>query len=330
MRNINSTENFITYSKEKYGNDKFKYDQCNYINMRTNVILSCNLNHTFKIIPTNHLSSNSKGGCKECKIINKRYNQETFIKRANELHNNKYNYSLCKFISLKENIEIICKIHGNFIQKAFNHLYGKTGCPKCGKLQSEQSRMLKNNEIIEKINYVNNKCHNNAYKYGSTFRENNILWLEIICNKHGKHIQRFHNHMKGHGCPKCVATCSNVQIQWLEYRKIRDGFIQHSNNLGEYIIPNTKWSVDGFQKETNTVYEFQGDFWHGNPDIYDLNSINKKTKTTFGELFFNTIEKNNILKNMGYNVIEIWENDWKKGITAIKKLQKKFRYKFKP
>ena len=49
------------------------------------------------------------------------------------------------------------------------------------------------------------------------------------------HITRFFNHEKGHGCPKCVSVSSKVQIQWLEYRKISDGFIQHIGNMGEYV-----------------------------------------------------------------------------------------------
>ena len=79
------------------------------------------------------------------------------------------------------------------------------------------------------------------------------------------------------------------------------------------------------KKKSNTIYEFQGDYWHGNPDIYDSNSINKKIGITFGELYFNTIHKNNILKDKGYNVIEMWENDWRRGVCAVKKLQRIWR-----
>jgi len=46
---------------------------------------------------------------------------------------------------------------------------------------------------------------------------------------------------------------------------------------------------------------------------------------TFGELYFNTIENINILKDKGYHVIEMWENDWRNGIKAVKKLQRLWR-----
>ncbi len=181
--------------------------------------------------------------------------------------------------------------------------------------------MLSNDAINNKIKKFN-KIHKNKYTYGKIYRENNVLWLEIICPTHGSHITRFFNHEKGHGCPKCVSVRSNIQISWLKYRMIRDGYIQHSDNIGEYIVPKTKYCVDGYNKKTNTIYEFQGDFWHGNPDIYDLDSLNTKLNKTFGELYNKTINKINILQDMGYNVVYIWENDWRNAIKSVKKLQR--------
>ena len=37
--------------------------------------------------------------------------------------------------------------------------------------------------------------------------------------------------------------------------------------------------VDGYNDKTKTIYEFYGDYWHGNPNRYkreDINVINKK------------------------------------------------------
>ena len=33
--------------------------------------------------------------------------------------------------------------------------------------------------------------------------------------------------------------------------------------------------VDGYDSKTNTIYEFNGDFWHGNPNIYNLTDLGK-------------------------------------------------------
>ena len=39
------------------------------------------------------------------------------------------------------------------------------------------------------------------------------------------------------------------------------GRIQHVGNDGEYRIPYSRYTVDGFDATTNTVYEFQGFFF---------------------------------------------------------------------
>ena len=47
-----------------------------------------------------------------------------------------------------------------------------------------------------------------------------------------------------------------------------------------------KWFyVDGFDPITNTIYEFNGDSWHGNTNIYNATDFNKQAKKTYGELF---------------------------------------------
>lgn len=61
---------------------------------------------------------------------------------------------------------------------------------------------------------------------------------------------------------------------------------------------------------SNTIYEFYGDYWHGNPNIYNPKHINRNNKKSFGILYSETIYRENTLKSMGYNVISIWENDF--------------------
>jgi hypothetical protein len=56
------------------------------------------------------------------------------------------------------------------------------------------------------------------------------------------------------------------------------------------------------------VYEFHGSYFHGDPKIYNKDDINLLTKKTYGELYKNTIERELLIKNNGYNLITIWEN----------------------
>jgi len=103
--------------------------------------------------------------------------------------------------------------------------------------------------------------------------------------------------------------------------------IQHAKNLGEFIIPNTRYKADGYNKSINTIFEFHGDFWHGNPKIYDKIEINPRVGISYGELYEKTLEKAKIIKEKGFKLIEIWENEWKNFIKFIIKLQQKFRSK---
>ena len=68
--------------------------------------------------------------------------------------------------------------------------------------------------------------------------------------------------------------------------------------------------VDGFDPATNTVYEFHGDFWHGNPRRFAAEAINKKCKISYGELYQKTLAKEQAILASGYRLVVIWESDW--------------------
>ena len=76
-------------------------------------------------------------------------------------------------------------------------------------------------------------------------------------------------------------------------------------------LSGSKWlKVDGFDPNTNTIYEFYRDYWHGNPKIYNQENINKAAHKTFGNLYENTINREEMLLKLGYNIVSIWENDF--------------------
>jgi len=104
---------------------------------------------------------------------------------------------------------------------------------------------------------------------------------------------------------------SKKAVNWLETISEKEKInIQHAENGGEYsfCMNGRKIFFDGYCKKTNTVYEFHGDYWHGNPEMYKEDDINKKTRKTFGELYRETMERENYIRKMGFNLITIWEN----------------------
>jgi hypothetical protein len=114
---------------------------------------------------------------------------------------------------------------------------------------------------------------------------------------------------------------SQRAITWLKQKAKETGMkIQHAENGKEFRIElghNSYYLADGYCEETNTIFEFNGDYWHGNPSVYQPEEINKSTKTTFGELYQRTIEKERMLKQMGFNVVSVWEKDWMKSVDSI-------------
>ena len=107
-------------------------------------------------------------------------------------------------------------------------------------------------------------------------------------------------------------------IQWLhvvmENGKLNDipCYIQHALNGGEYRIPGTHYKADGYDALHNTIYEYHGCFYHACPSCYP----NRKTKhpitnKSMEEVYNETLKKERILRERGYNYVEMWEHSFK-------------------
>lgn len=89
---------------------------------------------------------------------------------------------------------------------------------------------------------------------------------------------------------------------------IRDNItIQHAANIGEHMVGIYK--VDGYCSKTNTVYEFHGDYYHGNPNVFKMTDYNKVCGKMFMELYVNTIKKDHYIRKQGYKIVTIRENN---------------------
>ena len=105
---------------------------------------------------------------------------------------------------------------------------------------------------------------------------------------------------------------SKISIAWLDYLSQKHRIkIQHALNGGEKKLEclKGKLRIDGFCEATNTVYEFQGCFWHGCKKCFDSDTINSKNQIDMRTLHRRTMEKNNKITSAGYNLVEIYECD---------------------
>jgi very-short-patch-repair endonuclease len=121
-----------------------------------------------------------------------------FIKNAIKRHGLLYDYSKSEYINAKTDIEIICKVHGIFCQKPYDHLRGR-GCPKCGTMRTSAAISMKQDEFIKKANLR----HGNFYDYSKVCYINTREKVKIICPVHGEFEQRGQDHLSGYGCYEC-------------------------------------------------------------------------------------------------------------------------------
>ena len=309
-----TTLNFIEDSQKIHSN-KYDYNFVEYEDMSRQVIIVCPVHGKFQQYPNSHLHGH---GCTECGISdnadNNRMKLEDFIKRSSKIHKNKYDYSYSTYTNSKTKVCIVCPNHGKFHQIPNSHLMGM-GCSKCGR--NKVSKLFSSS--VE--NFITNSTmiHGDKYDYSHVKYVNNHKKVKIVCKQHGGFYQSPNSHIDGSsGCPRCNKIISSSEIDFLNHFEIPNT----KNNRRKYIKP---YKVDGYDEKTNTIYEFLGDYWHGNPLKYNSFDINKSCKKTFGELYNATIDRFEYLKKLGFHILYIWETDWRlfkrECISGVPKIQ---------
>ncbi len=297
-----TTEEFVNKARIIHG-DEYDYSLVDYKLNKVKVIIICKAHGKFEQKPNSHLNGK---GCDRCSGTFELSTNE-FIEMAMKIHGDLYDYSDVIYEKSSKKVKIICKIHGRFEQSPNGHLSGN-GCRDC----ANALLALTNNEFITKCKII----HGDIYDYTLTKYESCRKNVDIICLKHGKFTQKAGTHLEGKGCKYCSNNISKQEIKWLDSLMIAQE-CRHKS-----IKANDKWYfLDAYIPETNTIYEFHGDYWHGNPVKFKPEDVNKNNKTKFGELYEDTINRENELRALGYNLVVIWENDWNKLQKQLKKIK---------
>ena len=123
-------------------------------------------------------------------------------------------------------------------------------------------------------------------------------------------------------------SSSNVSIEYLNYvAKELSIEIQHDLNGGEFQLRNPKtgyfWPVDGYHNcnihkcqgteitpcpYNKHIWEFQGDYFHGNPSKYSSSDTFHHMK--YDEKHVKDAEKKKYYEDCGYIVVCKWESEW--------------------
>lgn len=183
--------------------DAYNYSLVEYRKATIKVVIICSEHGEFLQKPSDHLAGY---GCPQCGLIKSSQNRtrdtSEFIKLAQEIHGDKYDYQKVVYKKAIEEVEIICPVHGGFGQRPADHLQGK-GCRKCGGTFPLSTEDFKVRAA---------EVHNGAYDYSQVEYINTATKVKIICPKHGKFWQTPNDHLDGHGCHLCQASSGERRI----------------------------------------------------------------------------------------------------------------------
>jgi very-short-patch-repair endonuclease len=275
-------------------NNKFDYSLVEYKNNFSKVKIICPIHGEFEQNPKNHM----KGfGCVKC-LGEYKLTTDRFIIFSNDIHHNKFDYSLVKYTNMRTKVKIICPIHNIFEQTPNNHLKG-CGCPTCGNVKVPTTL-----EFVEKANII----HNNKYNYSLSEYYGAKIKIKIICPEHGIFEQEPHNHINGQGCPKCegkqltkteiIEKFKNIHNNKYDYSLVE--YVNNKNNI-KIICP--KHGI--FEQTPQSHLSGKG--------CQICGGSKKKTQSEF-------IEKSNKIQNMkyDYSLVEYTNAKTKVKITCPK------------
>lgn len=235
-----SQDLFISRCKEIHG-DKFDYSKAHYVSAKTKISVICNTClREWHVSPSNHTSSR-KSGCPQCKKNKhqKRMNftilsNAEFISRSKIHHNDKFDYSITKYVNSDTKVKIICPKHGEFDQWPQDHMRG-IGCPACGGVKKKSTEEF----VKEAIKIFP------QFDYSETKYSNAHIPVKIICPTHGAFFQKPNAILNHTGCEKC-GTDRMLKT------KIQNGTIVDPANLSEYQLYRRKvWRISNQQYKLN-------------------------------------------------------------------------------
>lgn len=285
-----TTAQFVSRATEVHGH-VYDYSKSVYTTYHEKVEIVCPSHGSFLQKPAKHLGGR---GCPRCAG---RKTHAEFLEAARARHGSKYDYQDSVYKSCWGVIKIRCRDHGVFEQVARDHL--RHGCLKCS------GRGLTFEDFISEAK----QQHGDRYSYEKSLFVGKEKKVEIICSKHGSFWQRASSHVKGQGCSKCSRNTSKAEHLWLDHLGVMEEHRGKRLSIKGY---KRHLIVDAYDPFTNTVYEFYGDLWHGNPFVFDQSETHRvcPSKGTYGDLYRRTMKREEAIKEAGYNLITIWERDW--------------------
>lgn len=167
----------------------------------------------------------------------KKLTLDEFINKASLKHNYKYSYHNSIYTNKRTKLFITCPIHGDFEQRAGNHLNGQ-GCPECKKDTIGKVHKDTLEDFLEKAV----KVHKAAYSYNNVQYKGSLIKIAITCAIHGDFMQRPSDHLVGNGCPSCAKNSRTSKLALIDRCMDTHGNTYDYSNIPENV--RTKDKVD--------------------------------------------------------------------------------------
>ena len=264
-----NNNDFIEKAIKIHG-DKYIYDKVEYVNNHTKVCITCPEHGDFWQIPNDHLDGK---GCYYCGLKSqtdkRRLPVTDFINRANEVHNNKYDYSKVEYINAQTKVRIICPHHGEFWQTPYSHLQG-CGCPMCANngtssVEVEIKDYIQNTlgiEIVERDRKLLDGLESDIIVPSKklAIEYNGLYWHSETQGKD----KNYHLHKTELAESKGYHLIHIFEDEWLEHKKLVLNKIRHflGKDLDKTVIGARKCTIKTVSKDEAepflTTYHIQG------------------------------------------------------------------------
>ena len=305
-RKIRHTEEtFLEFCKDKFKDTSLSFEKTKFVNNNKKVCVTCHEidpktgkeHGDFEITPL-HLKDGQ--GCPICRYVksagSKRRSVEEVIEQARSVHGDKYDYSRIKeYQNDRQYCEIVCHCvdpisgeeHGPFFQTMNNHIKGKQGCPKCGRISADEKRKKPLEYYIEMARGI----HGDKYEYlNYDYKTQSLL---IRCPNHGEFWQSIGNHVYNReGCKRCGIQNSDNEFEMADFISNVSGVTDvMQNKIG---LLEGKYELDIYIPDKKIAFEYDGVYWHSE-EYRDKNYHLEKTKQC---------------EKRGIRLIHIFEDEW--------------------
>lgn len=296
-------ESFLEKARKVHG-DRYDYSLVEYKGSDKKVLIKCREHGAFPQTPHMHLRGR---GCPVCgrkaADENRKKGLEYFLRQAHAVHGDKYDYSQVDLKTRREEVTIICPIHGPFRQQPYNHTVQRQGCPWCARV-ANAIKITKDTEwFLEKAHEI----HGDRFDYSETKYVSARTKLCIICHakddgghEHGRFWVTPQQHLTATGgCNKCGHPKHTIEWFIQKARQVHGDAYSYDNTVytnnhakvvvtcpehGDFeIFPSSFFNGAGCPKcagRNLTQDEALAQFREVHGDRYDYSKVSYVNKTT--------------------------------------------------